>query len=161
MKSTFVTLAAILTVGVVTSLQTALAAPSDLDLDYTYSGDTGRIDVTLTLDEKPSARCTYRLRGLISYENGVEVEAVRTLGTFDPRRRTRTVTLRRLPAVELDGDGNRPILTLQANLTCRRPKVAITSNAAAQYVVCGRGTEEVTPKIFLRTLISRLESAVD
>ena len=149
MKNLFVASALILSLSLASNVF-AQTIPTSSNLSASYSGATGILRVVNRFDRAPSQACTLRIRASVSYEGMVDAESIRTVYQKSFRKRRIDLRVTGLNAVPLDGDGNRPQLNLQSTLTCRSGR--IVSDAEAVFVVCGRGTSEVSPKNFLRTL---------
>lgn len=155
MKKNFILAAiAIGIFGVGSNAAHAQAIPTSANLSTSYSGETGVLRIVSRYNRAPSRPCTMRIRGSVSYEGQATAESIRTV--YQKKIKSRRVDFRvtGLNAVPLDGDGNRPQLNLQATLTC--PSGRVVSDAEAVFVVCGRGTSEVTPTTFLRQLSKKI-----
>lgn len=125
------------------------AVPDSANLNFRYFFGSRLLNITHELDEAPSRACRFTLRGLVSYEGVGEIASVRSLMSFRTRRAKRVrLRLGNVPPVELDENGNRPVLTLQAKVVCSGTR--IFSNARARYVNCDDvNATQVSPKKFL------------
>lgn len=155
-KSLLITL---LGLGLAVSICTeAHAAPQITKLKLEYRGDSGLLTIYNRFTQGSRAQCTFRIRASVSYENSTEVESIRTVlktRIKNPETARFNIRLLNLPAVATDDEGNRPQLNMQTSLDCGARGRAV-SLPAAEFVICGTGTEEVSPLVFLRRLQSRL-----
>lgn len=147
-------IAAALTVLLATFARPCLAEPTSALLDFTYDGNTGKLTVVHTFNERPSGPCMFRLRANIYYEGRMVAVGVSPLvSKLQNKVRVNRVVLKRMPGVA-QRNGKDPILTIQAKSTCRGN--TIVSNAVARFVKCGAGVRALPAQTFLNLLSAKL-----
>jgi hypothetical protein len=128
-------------------------------LELNYNPETAIMNIIVRLDERVN-RCRFKIRAGISYAGDTSFTAVRRIVSRTIRGTKRVqFRLTNLTGVQNNEDGLPPILSMQSTAICNNREISSTSTAAARFVNCGVGQQDVTPGRFLRNLERALRTA--